>query len=364
MKKLVCVLISIFLVLSLSSCKPTASYAKIKDIESEIEKEYIALGNDGLVINRKEENIDLYDGYYKYSSKIDNDLIIKSKDEGKFYQSKYNLKDKTIVKNKLELENYKSIDYDYSNRYSAIINHENDYKDTAYVIDNDFNIKESILSETKDEYTGVVCSDFAPVFYKYTIDENSSDSFYKIEYLNELIIFKDDEFESIEFDIGIGFDEILFKYGKSIESNIKIIDNYFFVLDRDGISFIYDLKNKKIISNKELWKTLLDKLNDDIKDDIPKFDDVKNKKSYSYIFNSYCDNASINYNESKIIKIEDIYYYVIALHVNVSYLPWLLKGDSDYENLDARFIFIYDEDKDDIKYVGYSKGDIRFFYTF
>ena len=109
---------------------------------------------------------------------------------------------------------------------------------------------------------------------------------------------------------------------------------------------------------------LLDKLNNNIKDDIPRFDDVKNKKSYSYIFNSYCSNASINYNESRIIKIEDTYYYVIALHVNVSYLPWLLRGDSDYENLDARFIFRYDELKDDIKYVGYSKGDIRFFYTF
>ena len=104
MKKLLFVFISIILVLSLSSCKPTASYDKIKDIESEIEDEYIALGYDGLVINRKEEKNNLYDGYYKYSCKINNDLIIKSKDEGKFFQSKYNLKDKTIVKNKLELE--------------------------------------------------------------------------------------------------------------------------------------------------------------------------------------------------------------------------------------------------------------------
>ena len=353
MKKLLFVFISFFLVLSLSSCRQTASYDKIKDIESEIEEGYIALGYDGLVINRKEENIDLYDGYYKYSSKIGNDLIIRSTDEGKFYQSKYNLKDKTIVKNKLELENYKSIDYDYSNRYSAIINHGSDYKDTAYVIDYDFNIKESILTESKDEYTGVVCSDYGVVFYQYTRDIRQGDTYYQNEFLNELIIFKDNEFEHIKFN-----------YGISIESNIEIIDNYFFVLERNDISFIYDLENKKIINNKELSNTLLDKLNDYIKDDIPKFDDVKNKKSYSYIFNSYCTNASIDYNESTIIKIEDIYYYVIALHVNVSYLPWLLRGDSDYQSLDARFIFRYDEDKDDIKYVGYSKGDIRFFYTF
>jgi len=63
MKKLLFVFISIFLVLSLSSCKPTASYDKIKDIESEIEEGYIALGYDGLVINRKEENIDVLESH-------------------------------------------------------------------------------------------------------------------------------------------------------------------------------------------------------------------------------------------------------------------------------------------------------------
>ena len=365
MKRVLFLLISISFVLLLASCSPKESIEELKDIESEIEEEYIAYSHNGVIINGKEEDIDFFDGdpYSIHSNKINDTLIIKGFDKAAIYHTKYNLIDRTLIKNKLKLDNSKSCSCVYNDSYAAVINHGKDFVDTAYIVDDDFNIDTKILTDIKEEYTNLICNEYGVVFYIYEIEEETP-GYYKDNLLKKLVLYKDNEF--VEISLDKIFKEDLYLHRKNIGGSDFMIENYF-VIETEGKTpyFIYDLEEKKDkTDDKSVYDYINEKLNndEDLFDYVPKFQGVMKNRDYSDIFNAYCKNATYDFSRS--IVVDGVYYYIIATKVDVSYLPWLVRGDTDFQHLPARFIFRYNKKTNDISYVGYSKGDIAFFYTY
>lgn len=394
MKRFLFLLLSFSFVLLLVSCHPErSSFDELKNIDSEIEEEYISYSYGGLIINGKEEDIDFFDGSPTiHAYKINDHLTIKGFDYQNyiFYQTTYDLKNKTLIKNKLELNDFKSSQATYSNSsfgidngndsidsayisaayndlYTAFIYHGTDSVNTAYIVDDDFNITKKVLSSVKGEYARATCNEYGIVFYTYEIDEDTS-GYYKDNYLKSLNLYKDNEFVEFSFGDGYLFNERSYYSPKKIENSVLMIDNYF-VTETTGKKpyFIYDLEgNKYITADMDIYDYINEELHKDksIRNDIPKFQDVKKNKDYDYIFKAYCKNAIYDSTKEKIIKVDGVYYYIVATKVDVNHLPWLIRGDAEYFYLDARFIFRYNEKTKDISYVGYAKKDVVFFYTF
>ena len=134
---------------------------------------------------------------------------------------------------------------------------------------------------------------------------------------------------------------------------------------------IYDFTNNEIIypldnSKLDIEKPIYDYINKEIEEEanyfLPRFTDVKKGKKFNGIIRSYCSSAE--WDSSSRLRIDDNYYYNVTIHRDIRYIPWLFRGDTDYEDLDANFVFRYNEDNNDLSYVGYSKGELYYLFIF
>ncbi|MCR4898037.1 MAG: hypothetical protein K5892_02310 [Acholeplasmatales bacterium] len=356
MKKVCFLIILLLSTISLVSCGASTSYKNLSKVKNEIDENYITFGKDGIVLNGNYNELsydDFFDDYGHVEAYQSRDYIVAvTVSNGVFYQTNYNVNDKTFIKKEMELENSKSSTLICSNKYTGLISYGNDYVDTAYVIDVDFNIESTILTDDSNVITSVEKNNDSIIF---TLKKNGS---YKD------IIYYNHEFYELGWEENPG------------GNYVRIIDNYKVTtrMSRDNkpeIRNIYDFANNEMIypfdnSKLDIEKPIYDYINKEIEEEanyfLPRFTDVKKGKKFNGIIHSYCSSAK--WNSSSRLKIDDNYYYNVTIHRDISYIPWLFRGDTDYEDLDANFVFRYNQDNNDLSYVGYSKGELNYLFIF
>lgn len=374
MKKIWGVFLIFLSLFMLASCSTQKSYKKLSEMKSEIEEGYISFGRDGIVVDGDYNKLtykDIFDIDICIDSgkRVDDYLILVSLTKDYFYHTKYNLKDDSMIKNKMELKNGgNSKLYEYKDEY-VIINYGDNNIDTAYVIDDDFNIKTQILTNVSGTYSVICIRDYGVIFGEMVRDTNKN-----LEYLKQMFLYKDNEFKSIEIDNPISY---TIKYSLSHAFSIAIAENYYVeYIDNFEVTFIYNLDTNEVEFNacdkrdnisykydEDLYSGISDYIKvsygyNRIIDDMPDFKDVKKNKDFYMIIRAYNREADIQYASTR----KDYYgndYYIIHTNCPLHQIIWI--SDSSTVDLEPSYIFRYNEETNDITYVGYSKGDLIFF---
>ena len=359
----------------LASCRPNTSYKKLSKVETEIEERYISFGSDGIVVDGDYKKF-TYENIFaagakgvSEAKKYEDHLSMMTIYDNCLYHTKYYFNDDTLIKNDYKFKNGGEYEHYLYNDEIVILNIGDNYIDTVYIIDDDFNVKSQMLTYSNGINTKVIESEYGVVFKEKIYDDND-----QTDYLDELIIYRNNEFKFIKMDNPI-------VYGPKEHYSSSVVDNYYVeYFSNSKISFIYNLDTNEVLYNcryddgihynydKDLYSYIVESLKAS-KETIDKESayyttdkNVKNNKNFDKIIKSYCSSAIVvgwhwHYNDGTYD------YTIVNIGFDVSYWPWLLRGDTDTKELEAKFIFRYDEEKDEFLYAGYSMGTLWYYFN-
>ena len=386
MKKLLLFSSIILLLFTLTSCSyEGGSYKALSKVKSQVDKEYVSFGYNGIVINNKYNKItyskifDEKKARLEDIKQISDYAYLTGKSDNNLCFAKYNLKDDTYENYKIEFEiHYNAYSYILDDCFLVIQYFENKI-DMLYYIDFDFNVTTQILTDDETISTSRIANNKYGVFAQYLKiynDENRNE-----RKLRNLWIYKDNNIYSVNINMDYRlsyFDEYIY-------------DNYFVITTagKQMIVFAYDLKTDEIIygeydkykeydkteeydktydPNSEIINYLYTKLNEDGYENyqdipsMPDIEDVKNYTSVNKIIKKYNNNAKMGYSY-EFDNNDGNLYYIVLTYVEITTIIPTDAGFSYTRELDPRYIFVYNEQEDKIYYLGYSMGSLLLLYV-
>ncbi len=380
MKKILFI-ISIFVLslFTLTSCgHQGGSYSKLSKAKSQTGQDYISFGMDGIVINNKYKTI-TYDKIFNEKKtefirirQIDDYAYIIGKSEKNLCFAKYNLKNDEYVNYKFEYEKSNSLYGWVLDDGFLVVNFQINKTDILYYLDFDFNVTTQILTSDENVYSSSFADDKYGVFCEYlNIYEDDSHSYCINKILNTVFICYGNNIYKINIYINNLQYQSIREY---------IIDDYYVITGNDDILFLYNLKTNelvyttndqvtddelidllrilsiKIISKKEEYPIYYPDI-----PSMPELENVDNYSSIKKIIKKYNNGSKIGFSYKKQGN-DGNYYYIVNTYVEIYTFFPTDAGFSVSKELEPCYIFLYNKDENKISYVGYSYGELLFFY--